>query len=306
MSLILDALKRAERERQADPPPASVRDVVAMPGRAPAAPRPGVRIVSVLVFGGGLALAALLLWDAFRAPAPPAPAAVAAPAPQAEPQAQQVVKARPAPPPTTAVPGTEAVGSLDDLSDEPELDAAAEPAPAPKQKKQKPVPPTAIATRPAPPPATSPPTELRSDRASQAQTPPPAPLPPAPVAAQPAQPQALPPSQAQTQTQPMPPPAPEPAPQQQGAPAEIPPALTQPAPLKKFREMPPDYRADFPALRIEIHVYEKDPRRRFVMVNGRKYREGERLSEGPTLIEIVSDGIVLEYRGEKVLFTLGR
>jgi len=302
MSLILDALKRAERERQADPPPASVRDVVAMPGRAPAAPRPGVRIVSVLVFGGGLALAALLLWDAFRTPAPPAPAATAPPAPPAEPQAQQVVKARPAPPPTTAVPGTEAVASLDDLSDEPELDAAAEPAPAPapKQKKPKPVPPTAIATRPAPPPATSPPTELRSDRAPQAQTPPPAPLSPAPVAAQPAKPQA--PAPPTSQAQPMPPPAP----QQQLAPAEIPPALTQPAPLKKFREMPPDYRADFPALRIEIHVYEKDPARRFVMVNGRKYREGERMAEGPSLVEIVPEGMVLEYRGERVLYTLGR
>ena len=90
------------------------------------------------------------------------------------------------------------------------------------------------------------------------------------------------------------------------APAEIPPALTVPAPLRKFREMPPDYRADFPALKIEIHVYEKAPQSRFVMVNGRKYREGERLSEGPALVEIVPEGLVLEYRGEKVLYTLGR
>ncbi|MGH8758665.1 MAG: general secretion pathway protein GspB, partial [Burkholderiales bacterium] len=97
-----------------------------------------------------------------------------------------------------------------------------------------------------------------------------------------------------------------PPPIQAALPAEIPPTLTQPAPLRKFREMPPDYRADFPALRIEIHVFEKAPQRRFVMVNGRKYREGERLSEGPSLLEIVPDGMVLEYRGEKVLYTLGR
>jgi len=90
------------------------------------------------------------------------------------------------------------------------------------------------------------------------------------------------------------------------APAGIPPALTQPAPLRKFREMPPDYRADFPALRVEIHVFEQEKQRRFVIVNGRKYREGERMAEGPTLVEIVAEGMVLEYRGEKVLYTLGR
>ena len=42
------------------------------------------------------------------------------------------------------------------------------------------------------------------------------------------------------------------------------------------------------------------------MVNGHKYREGERLAEGPALIEIVPDGMVLEYRGERLLYTLGR
>ncbi len=294
MSLILDALKRAERERQADPPPSSTPDVVAMPGRAAPAPRPGVRIVSVIVFGGGLALAALLLWDAFRTPAPPAPAAVAPAAPQPQP----VIQARPAPAPATAVPGTEAVASLDDLSDEPELDAAPEPVIAPKPK-GKPVSPTAIATRPAPPPATAAPQPIRPEPAAAA--PKPAPAPPAATEA-PA-----------TTITPVPQPAPAlpaestpitepPAP----APAEIPSALTQPAPLRKFREMPPDYRADFPALRVEIHVYEQAQARRFVMVNGRKYREGERMAEGPSLVEIVPEGMVLEYRGEKVLYTLGR
>ena len=288
MSLILDALKRAERERQAEPMPASAPpDVVAMPGRAPAAPRPGVRLVSVFVFGGGLALAGLLLWDAFRTPPPPAPAPVAAaPTPQPAPP---VIKASPAPPPAV-VPGTEAVASLDDLSDDPELEAAP-PAPAPAPaRKQKPVSPKDIATRPAPPPATAAPVPLQ----------------PAPAAPPQAQPQEQPQEQAPPPPQAVTPPAPQPAPQQQAAPAGIPPVLTQPAPLRKFREMPPDYRADFPPLRVEIHVYEKQVQRRFVMVNGRKYREGERMAEGPALIEIVPEGMVLEFRGEKVLYTLGR
>ena len=90
-------------------------------------------------------------------------------------------------------------------------------------------------------------------------------------------------------------------------PAIAPPSvLTQPAPLRKFREMPPEYRADFPAITVEIHVYESATAQRFVMINGRRYRQGERMAEGPAVIEIVREGIVLEFRGEKVLYTLAR
>jgi general secretion pathway protein B len=128
-------------------------------------------------------------------------------------------------------------------------------------------------------------------------------MPTEPVAAEPEPAPAESAAQAETEA--------EPAPQEQAAPptAEpappaIPPALTQQAPVRKLREMPPDYRADFPALTVEVHVFE--PGRRFVMVNGRRYREGERLAEGPQIVEIVRDGIVLEYRGERVLYPLGR
>ena len=70
--------------------------------------------------------------------------------------------------------------------------------------------------------------------------------------------------------------------------------------------MTPDDRADVPRRTVEIHVDEKDPQRCFVMINGRRYRAGERLAEGPALLEIVPEGMVLEYRGQKVLYTLGR
>ncbi|MGQ0586903.1 MAG: general secretion pathway protein GspB [Gammaproteobacteria bacterium] len=281
MSLILDALKRAERERQGDAMP-SPREVPAVLVRP--APRVGRSrdLAGAVIIVAGLGLAAFLLWDAFRA----------RPAPSAAPGAQtNVIVARPAPPeaPPAVVPGTESVASLDDLTDEDALEAAASaPAPA-KPAPAKPVPAptpvrpssTSIATPPAPPPTAAPPAQLRAT--------------------------AQPPSQAPATTAPTPPAAPAPAPvAAPAASAEIPPALTRPAPLRKFREMPPDYRADFPALRVEIHVYEKDPARRFVMVNGRRYKEGERMAEGPALVEIVPDGVVLEYRGEKVLYSLGR
>jgi len=258
MSLILDALKRAERERQADAVPAPGEVSVPIANRL----RPRRRwwlIAFAIVVAGGAALG----WKTWRGEPPRETPEV--PLPAAAQPAPPVIVARPAPPlpapAPTVVPGTEAVASLDDLTNEPILDA--EPAP--------PGTPAAGAT-PAPAPT--------------------------PVPAQP-EPKAAPPPATVS-------PPPEAQAAQPPAPAAIPPALTQQAPLRKFREMPPDYRADFPALKIEIHVYERAQAQRFVMINGRKYREGERLAEGPSLIEIVPEGMVLEYRGEKVLYTLGR
>lgn len=269
MSLILDALKRAERERRAD---ANAPTDVAMPAAGARRGAPRWRLAAIVAAVAAALVAGAWAWKTFRQ-LPAAPVAESGPAPQ--PVAQPpVILARPPPETTTPaiVPGTEGVASLDDLTDEPVLEAEPPPtAPVPA------VPPPQAAPKPAP--STNP--EIRTT-----------PLQPPPQAG------------AATGAHP----APEPAAPATTAPppAQIPPALTVPAPLRKFREMPPDYRADFPSLKIEIHVYEKAPERRFVMVNGRKYREGERLGEGPALVEIVPEGLVLEYRGEKVLYTLGR
>lgn len=73
-----------------------------------------------------------------------------------------------------------------------------------------------------------------------------------------------------------------------------------------LRELPPAVRADFPGLRIEVHVYDDDPAKRWILVNGQRYREGEVLSEGPQLVEIRPDGVVVEHRGERALVPVGR
>ena len=69
-------------------------------------------------------------------------------------------------------------------------------------------------------------------------------------------------------------------------------------------EMPPAYRTDFPALTVEVHVWDSDPARRFVLINGKRYTEGATLAQGPRLAEIAQDGLVLEFRGSRVLYSL--
>lgn len=258
MSLILDALKRAERERYAGKS-AMLTD---LPRGLPSEParswrRPALIIVALLA----AAAAVVYLLREPRAPSPP-PAVAAAPAPREPVAAPEFV---PAPAP---LPGTESVSSLDELTSEPlELETyqAAEPEPAP-----------------APAPS-------RRPEASAAPADP-SPTPPPEAAAVQAAP-----------VEPVPPPAAPPS-------AETPPpaALTRAVPMRRFRELPPELRAEFPELTIDVHVYERTPTQRFAIVNGRRYREGEMMVEGPQLMEIVRDGLVLEWRGERFLYTLAR
>ncbi|HUR41392.1 MAG TPA: general secretion pathway protein GspB [Verrucomicrobiae bacterium] len=286
MSLILDALKRAERERHSERS-AALHD---LPGAQSArVPRRWGRWLALAVLA--LAIGAVM-WTARTRPkrvdtaaaapaAEPAPAPESAPAPEPEVMAPASIPARPAPTPAP-IPGTESVSSLDDLTTE--TDIALEPAADPDPP---PAPPLAAGVKPQPQapviasaPKTPPPAEVDVDEAA-----------PEPEA------QPTPPLQNATPTSS----ATEAAPT-----SAVPPALTQPAPLRRFREMPPDYRADFPALTVEVHVFERIASQRFVLVNGRRYRQGERMVEGPQVLEIVQEGIVLEYRGEKLLYTLGR
>lgn len=58
---------------------------------------------------------------------------------------------------------------------------------------------------------------------------------------------------------------------------------------------------DFEVPGVELHVFTPEIRRRFVYIDGRKYRQGERLPAGATVYEIVPDGVVLDYRGRRFL-----
>jgi general secretion pathway protein B len=52
-----------------------------------------------------------------------------------------------------------------------------------------------------------------------------------------------------------------------------------------------------PPVRMDLHVYAPDPRRRFVLVNMKRLTEGESLPEGVKVDSITVDGAILSYRG---------
>jgi general secretion pathway protein B len=58
-----------------------------------------------------------------------------------------------------------------------------------------------------------------------------------------------------------------------------------------------------PDMRLDLHVYDPDPAKRFVFINMRKLREGESLPDGVRVDEIMPTGARLTYQGSQ--FVLG-
>lgn len=79
--------------------------------------------------------------------------------------------------------------------------------------------------------------------------------------------------------------------------AELPPSI-QDLPLSVLRNAPD--------LNLDVHVYSETKDKRFVLINARRYREGEKLSEGPTLESITPDGAVLRHQGKRFLLPVNR
>jgi len=59
--------------------------------------------------------------------------------------------------------------------------------------------------------------------------------------------------------------------------------------------------ASLPELRLDLHVYDPDPAKRFVLINMHRLHEGDSLPEGARLERITEAGAELEYRGSRFL-----
>ncbi|MGB7931735.1 MAG: general secretion pathway protein GspB [Gammaproteobacteria bacterium] len=69
--------------------------------------------------------------------------------------------------------------------------------------------------------------------------------------------------------------------------------------LPEWDELSLDFRSGFSMPHMDVHVYDTDASRRFVLVNLQKFREGERLPNGAVIEKILPDGIQLSYQGTR-------
>jgi general secretion pathway protein B len=257
MSYILDALRRAERERHLGQAPTA--QTLAQAGSPVSAAR-SHRWVRWGVAAVMVALVVASAWMLWPRSAPPASEPVAA-APAPQPVATAPAVPAPVPAAVEAAAAAEviddsvAVESLDDVA--PTFGTASAPAGS------------------APPPAAISPSigsvTIEQDGPAMPESPP----------AEPSSPAAA-------------------------APSAPPTASTEPALPRTLREMPPSYRANFPPIALDVHVYDADPARRWVMIGGRRYNEGDTLATGPRVAAILPQGLVVEHAGERVLVPLNR
>lgn len=59
----------------------------------------------------------------------------------------------------------------------------------------------------------------------------------------------------------------------------------------------PSQEAELPAYAMTVHVYDRERDRRFVLINGLRYREGETTREGLRVERILAQGAVLSHKG---------
>lgn len=85
------------------------------------------------------------------------------------------------------------------------------------------------------------------------------------------------------------------APQQ----ASPPPPQASKQELDDWEELSLEFRSGLEMPRLDVHVYDADPQRRFVLINLRKYRAGDRLESGAVVEEILPDGIQVSYQGTR-------
>lgn len=71
-----------------------------------------------------------------------------------------------------------------------------------------------------------------------------------------------------------------------------------------LQQMPQDFQRALPSLAVTIHVYSQEESQRILFINNREYRKGSQIEGGIRVEDIVPDGAVLSYRGER--FKLSR
>lgn len=71
-----------------------------------------------------------------------------------------------------------------------------------------------------------------------------------------------------------------------------------------LRDMPVEFRSSFPAVQIDVHVYDDDPQRRWILVQGRRHKEGDSLPQGSRVEAITAQGTVVGWLDQSILIPL--
>jgi general secretion pathway protein B len=89
------------------------------------------------------------------------------------------------------------------------------------------------------------------------------------------------------------------------SPANAPAPTSTPTPtptrgaIARLSELPPGERKQLPAMKLSMHLWNESPAQRFVIIDGQRYVEGDRI--GSAVIDAIdSDGVILDLNGRAV------
>jgi general secretion pathway protein B len=88
--------------------------------------------------------------------------------------------------------------------------------------------------------------------------------------------------------------------------ASIAPPASAPGSVKPLSDMSAAYQGAFPQFTLQVHVFDASAQKRFAIIDGTRYREGDSLPQGARIVQIVADGLVMDFHNERVLYPLGR
>jgi len=71
--------------------------------------------------------------------------------------------------------------------------------------------------------------------------------------------------------------------------------------LPQYENLLVEGKINLPNLKMDMHVYNRQPTKRFVFINFKKFREGDTLDRATKVEEITAQGAVLNYNGERFL-----
>jgi general secretion pathway protein B len=70
-------------------------------------------------------------------------------------------------------------------------------------------------------------------------------------------------------------------------------------PIPLLSAMPAEFQDRLPPMEVNIHVYSPDPEQRILYINNRSYRQGEEVTGGAVVEEVVPEGVVLYHDGQR-------
>ena len=75
-------------------------------------------------------------------------------------------------------------------------------------------------------------------------------------------------------------------------------AAQQQVPLRE-RRLPPEVQERLPTFLLTVHLYDADPEKRLVIIDGRRLRQGDATRSGILVEEIFPDGVALAFEGHR-------